>query len=338
MALSSASLGPQNLLQVVPPAALEAHLQRQQEERAIAMAPPAPAAPELAGYIRGQFEIFRNHRNTANGWSGRLIEAMRTFNGQYSPDKMREVAKFGGSQIYARLTAQKCRAASSLLRDVYLGGDRPWAIRPPADPDIPDEIMQKIEALLKHEAQAVQQATGQPAPEDATQKRRLALLNSAMEASKKKAAQQAKISENRIEEFLREGMFYHALAEFIVDLPIFPFACIKGPMVKIVPEVIWPPGGGQPTVQQLPKMFWARISPFDVWWTPGVADIANANVIEKSRLTRAELNDLLDLPGFNQDEVRAVLQEYGRGGLYDNWDTTDAERAVLESCENPAWN
>jgi len=30
----------------------------------------------------------RNHRNTASGWSGRLIEALRVFNGQYSPDKM----------------------------------------------------------------------------------------------------------------------------------------------------------------------------------------------------------------------------------------------------------
>jgi len=338
MALSSSSLGPQNLLQVVPPAALEAHLQRQAEERSAAMAPLAPPTPELAGYIRSQFEIFRNHRNTAAGWSGRLIEALRVFNGQYSPDKMREVAKFGGSQIYARLTAQKCRAASSLLRDVYLGGDRPWKVAPPADPDIPAEILQKIDALLKNEAQMVLQATGQYAPEDATQKRRLAMLESAMEASKKKASQQAKISENRIEEILREGMYYHALAEFIVDLPIFPFACMKGPSVKIVPEVVWPPGGGQPAVQQLPKMVWARISPFDVWWTPGVADIANANVIEKSRLTRAELNDLLDLPGFNQDEVRAVLEEYGRGGLYDNWDTTDAERSVLESRENPAWN
>ena len=56
-----------------------------------------------------------------SGWSNRLIEAMRAFNGQYSPTKMQEVMKFGGSQIYARLTAQKCRAASSLLRDIYLG-------------------------------------------------------------------------------------------------------------------------------------------------------------------------------------------------------------------------
>jgi hypothetical protein len=338
MALTPRSLGQANVLQVVPPAALEAQLQQQAEARSAAMAPAVAPMPELAGYIRGQFEIFRNHRNTASGWSGRLIEALRTFNGQYSPDKMREVAKFGGSQIYARLSAQKCRAASSLLRDVYLGGDRPWAIRPPADPDIPDDILEKINALLKQEASMVAQTTGAHPPEDAANKRRIALMESAAEAAKKKAAQQAKISENRVEELLREGMFYHALAEFIVDLPIFPFACLKGPSVKIVPDVIWPPGGGQPTVQQVPKMVWGRVSPFDVWWTPGVSDIANANVIEKSRLTRAELNDLLDLPGFNQDEVRLVLEEYGRGGLYDNWDTTDAERAVLESRENPAWN
>jgi hypothetical protein len=332
-------LGQQGVLSVVPPAALEAHLQQQELEKSAAAAPmETPASPELVGYIRGQFEIFRNHRNTAAGWSNRLIEALRTFNGQYSPSKIQEVTKFGGSQVYARLTAQKCRAASSLLRDIYLGNDRPWAIKPPADPDIPDEIIQKIDELMAHEQQMVMQTIGQqPAQEDIT-KRRRALLESAGEAAKKKADQQAKTSEDRIEEFLREGGFYHALAEFLVDLPVFPFACLKGPMVKIVPEIQWPPGGGQPLVNPMPKMFWSRISPFDIWWTPGVADIANANVIEKSRLTRGELNDLLDLPGFDHDEVRAVLDEYGRGGLYDNWDTTDAERAVLESRENPAWN
>ena len=326
------------MLSVVPPAALEAHLAQQAADKSAAMAPQEPPAPELVGYIKTQFEIFRNHRNTAAGWSNRLIEALRSFNGQYSPSKMQEVMKFGGSQIYARLTAQKCRAASSLLRDIYLGSDRPWSIRPPADPDVPDDIVQKIDALMAQELTMVMQTTGQnPSPEDMLT-RRTALMESAAEAAKKKSLKQAKLSEERIEEFLREGMFYHALAEFIVDLPIFPFAVLKGPMVKIVPEIKWPPGGGQPTISQTPKMFWSRISPFDIWWTPGVADIASANVIEKSRLTRAEINDLLDLPGFNQDEVRAVLEEYGRGGLYDNWDTTDAERAVLESRENPAWN
>jgi len=328
----------QGVLQVVPPAALEAQLQQRQQAQAAAYAQNTQSPPdELGGFVRTQFEIMRNHRNTAAGWSGRLIEALRTFNGQYSPDKLREVQKFGGSEIYARITAQKCRAASSLLRDIYLGQDRPWAVKPPADPDIPPDVLEKIGTLLQHEEQTIMQA-GVPPDPDGARKRREALLESAAEAAKKKATKQAKVAEDRIEEYLREGGFYHALAEFIVDLPIFPFACIKGPTVKIVPEVVWPPGGGPPTVQQVPKMFWTRVSPFDIWWTPGVADIANADVIEKSRLTRAEINDLLDLPGYDRNAVRAVLDEYGRGGLYEHWDTTDAERATLESRENPAWN
>jgi hypothetical protein len=331
-------LGQTGLTGFIPPAVLEAQLAERDRAAAQARQPAQPPVPQLVGYIKGQFEIFRNHRNTASGWSNRLIEALRTFNGQYNPTKFQEVVKFGGSQVYARLSAQKCRAASSLLRDIYLGPDRPWTIRPPADPDIPDDILQKIDQLMQSETQMVAQTLGQPPTQDELQERKRALLQSASEAAKKKAREQAQASEDKIEEILREGGFYHALAEFMVDLPIFPFACIKGPVVRVMPEVIWPPGGGRPVVVQKMRLTWQRVSPFDLWWTPGVADIENAAVIEKSRLTRAELNDCLDIPGFNQAEVRAVLEEFGRGGLYDNWDTTDAERSVLESRENPAWN
>ena len=198
--------------------------------------------------------------------------------------------------------------------------------------------MQAIEQLLVAERQQIQQTQGKPPNQQDEWQRREALIESAEDAAKKKATEQARISEDKVEDILREGGFYHAFAEFLVDLPIFPFGVIKGPVVKVIPTVTWPQGGGQPTVVQTPKLTWNRVSPFDIWWTPGVADIENANVIEKLRVTRAELNDLLDLPGYNQDEIRAVLDEFGRGGLYDNWDTTDAERAVLESRENPAWN
>ncbi len=331
-------LGQAGVLNVIPPAALEQQLQATAQAKAAAQAPATPDVTQLAGYIRGQFEIFRNHRNTAAGWSERLLIALRTFNGQYDATKLNEIKRFGGSQVYARIVAQKCRAASSLLRDIYLGQDRPWALKPDPNPDIPDDISQKIDELMEQEAQMIQQTLGTPPPPEDVFKRKQALIESAEDAARVKATKQARDSEEKIESLLRDGGYYHAFAEFLVDLPIFPFAVIKGPTVKVMPEVVWPKGGGQPTVQQKPKLTWNRVSPFDIWFTPGVSDIENANVIEKSRITRAEINDLLDLPGYNQDEVRAVLDEYGRGGLYDNWDTTDAERAVLESRENPAWN
>jgi hypothetical protein len=336
--MSDMSLGQQGVLQVIPPAQLELQLQQRAKDQAAANTPAQQTPTALIGYIKGQFEIFRNHRNTSAGWSERLLVALRTFNGQYDATKLNEIRRFGGSEVYARIIAQKCRAASSLLRDIYLGQDRPYGVKPPTNPDVPPEIMATIEQLLAAERQQVQQTQGKPPDVTDEWQRREALVQSAEDAAKKKASEQARISEDKIEDILRAGGFYHALAEFLVDLPIFPFAVIKGPEVKVIPTVSWPPNGGQPTVKQTPKLTWARVSPFDIWWTPGVADIKNANVIEKLRITRAELNDLLDLPGYNQDEIRAVLDEYGRGGLYDNWDTTDAERAVLESRENPAWN
>lgn len=333
-------LGQAGVLNVTPPAVLEQQLAARAKQKADA-ADAAVAQPDvtpLAGFIKSQWEIFRNHRNTVNGWSERLLVALRTFNGQYEQSKIQQIRQFGGSEVYMRTTAQKCRAASSLLRDIYLNEDRVWGIRPPADPAVPDNITQAIDALMQHEQQMIAQTTGQSPKQSDVEQRRTALLEDARDAAKVKATQQARDSEEKIETILRDGGFYHALAEFIVDLPIFPFACIKGPVVKVIPTVTWPQGGGRPTITQKPRLTWNRVSPFDLWWTPGVGDIANANVIEKLQVTRAELNDLLDLPGYNQDELLAVLDEYGRGGLYDNWDTTDAERAVLESRENPAWN
>jgi hypothetical protein len=336
--MSDMGLSQTGVLQVIPPAQLEQQLQQQAKDKAAAAQQPSDDPQQLVSYIKGQFEIFRNHRNTAAGWSERLLQSLRIFNGQYDATRLQEIRKFGGSEVYARIIAQKCRAASSLLRDIYLSQDRPWSIRPSSNPEIPDHISAAIDQLMQAEAQQIQKTMGHaPQPTD-TQARKMALIESAEDAAKKKAAEQARDSEDKIEDMLREGGFYHALAEFLVDLPVFPFAVIKGPVVKVIPTVVWPPGGGQPQIQQKPKLTWNRVSPFDVWFTPGVADIENANVIEKLRITRAELNDLLDLPGYNQDEIRAVLDEYGRGGLYDNWDTTDAERAILESRENPAWN
>jgi hypothetical protein len=329
----------QGVLRVIPGGALD-RMEASQNKAKASAADAAALSPitmtNLAGYIRTQFEIMVRHRNTPNsGWSERLLAALRTFNGQYDAGKLAEIKKFGGSDVFARMTAAKCRSASSLLRDVYLQSDRPWGLDPGPDPAIPPNIMQSIEGLVKTEL-ANMQAHGMPVDPNAMRDRVNMLLTAARSAAKKRAANQAEIAEDKIDEYLVEGGFYKALAEFLVDLPIFPFACIKGPVVRIVPGLDWQNGAA--VTSQKPRLCWERVSPFDLWWTPGAADIENASIIERSRLSRADLNDLLDLPGYDQNEVRAVLDEYGRGGLTDNWDQTDTERAQNESRENPVTN
>jgi hypothetical protein len=465
--------------------------------RAQSYARPADSASlppvGLAGFITDQYSLMRRHRDTVGrGWSDRLLASLRAFNGIYDTNVIQEIKKFGGSNVYARIIAMKCRGTSALLRDVYLGTDKPWGLEPSSDPDVPDEVIQAIaqhigevvtqqieahfdaaKAQVAHQigtaaAQAAGarqgvspafvdqaipsqasgpsqgmhtgaippgaaappgQGAGLPPPPpppplpDPNQVRDVydLMMSDARDAAKRKAIDQCKVAQDKLEELLAMGGFYTALAEFLVDLPMFPYACMKGPTVRIKTQVKWskdvspfsansntpgsalpsnpstdlpmpsspfgspepasgpsgaggvtpgvspgsngaapiaplkrlsqgPPSasaGGQPQrqaqiakpeVQDVPVLTWERVSPFDVYWTPGVSDIADANIIQRSRLTRSEINTLLDLPGFLTEEVRAVLDEYGRGGLVDNWDQTDSERSILESREDPRFN
>ena len=328
-----------SVLRVVGPSQLNAAIKARDEE--LAAAEDASKAGDLSltslgDYIHGQYDVFRRHRNNAMaGWSDRLLNALRVFNGQYDATKLNEIRGFGGSEVYARIVAMKCRGASSLLRDLYLSPDRPWGLDPPDDPKIPDSIMSSITQLVQAEMASMSQM-GSPPDIDKIRDRTQQLVEAARQAAKKKAATQANIAEDKLDEILKFGGFYKALAEFITDLPLFPFACIKGPVVRILPTVTWE--NNQAVVKQVPKLTWQRISPFDLWWTPGVSDIEDASVIERTRLTRADLNDLLDLPGYNTNAIREILDLYGRGGLNDQTDYTDSERAVQESRENPNLN
>ncbi|MDE2101925.1 MAG: hemophilus-specific protein [Patescibacteria group bacterium] len=306
------------------------------QRAALTAPPPEPSMTGLASFLHNQFELMRRHRdNVTSGWALRLLEALRVFNGQYSPEQLQAIRQYGGSEVYARVIAMKCRGASSLLRDVFLGGERAWGIDPDPNPQIPPEVMNAIGVLVQSEL-ASAHAAGQPPDANAIRDRVAQLTEAARQAAKKKAADQAKIAEDKVEEILQEGGFYNALDEFLTDLPLFPYACIKGPSVRLRTRVTWQNGKAISTDE--PRLIWTRVSPFDIYWTPGVSDVADANVIERSRLTRGEINDLLDLPGYNVAEVRAVLDEYGRGGLDDNWDLTDSERAVQENRENPRLN
>lgn len=329
------------MLRVVTPADTTAFMAAQaaQKEQERVQAAQSKAMDEiavgLAGYIRTLFEEFKRHRTSGNGWDNRLIEALRVFNGQYDPTKLAEIRQFGGSEVYARMIAMKCRGASSLLRDVYLGAELPWALKPPADPDVPIEIMQAMGNLVQVEVETMA-AAGQQVDPTKIRDRTEQLFYAARNAAKKKAAKQAMASQDKIQELLQKGGFYNALASFLSDLPLFPFACIKGPIVKIEPTVLWE--NGQAVVKETPRLFWQRISPFDLWWSPGASDIEAADVIERTRLSRKDLNDLLDLPGYNSQAIREILDLYGAGGLSDNWDTLDSERAQQESRENPIYN
>ena len=290
---------------------------------------------DLGAYVRQRWMAFRNHRNQGNNQiNDRLLRAQRMFEGKYDPDRLAEIKKFGGSEVYSRLVAVKCRGASALLRDVDTGADRPWSINPQPDPPVPPEIQANILRLVSIEA-ATQQQAGQPVLQDQVHQRYVNLMHAAQQAARRTAMTQAGAAADKIDDILIAGGFYNALTEFLADLPLFPFAVIKGPVVRMVPKLTWV--GSQPVIRNKAQMFWERVDPFNFYWTPGAARIEEAEVIEVKRMTRADLNDLLGLPGYDEDAVRAALQDYNNG-LRDWLDWPDTERALNEARENPYLN
>src|SRR5262245_18745591 len=97
------------------------------------------------------------------------------------------------------------------------------------------------------------------------------LMDKARVAGKQTAEKKTDLAESKLDEILTEGNFYGALAEIMTDVPLFPFVCLKGPTVRMVFQVDW--STGRPVMRRTPKLWWDRISPFDIYWTPGASSI-----------------------------------------------------------------
>lgn len=297
--------------------------------------PPAVSSTDLGAYVRQRWMAFRNHRNQGNNQiNDRLLRSQRMFEGKYDPNKLAEIKKFGGSEVYSRLVAVKCRGASALLRDVYLGADRPWSIKPQPDPPVPPEIQAHIMQLVSIEVQT-QQQTGAPMIQEQVHERYTTLMHAATQAARRNALNQADAASDKIDDILQIGGFYNALGEVLADIPLFPFAVLKGPVVRMVPKLTWV--GNSPVMRNKAQMFWERVDPFNFYWTPGVVRIEDAEIIERKRMTRADLNDLIGLPGYNEQAIRAALQDYNMG-LRDWLDWPDTEAALNTARENPSLN
>lgn len=322
-------------LRVVSPGDLDEQDRQRAATMAEASSPPQTTSTDLGAYIRQRWMAFRNHRNQGNNQiNDRLLRAQRVFEGKYDPSQLVEIKKFGGSEVYSRLIAVKVRGASALLRDVYLGPDRPWTINPQPDPPVPPEIQAHIATVVSAEVQSQQQA-GQPLVQEQVHQRYTDLMHAAQQAALRNAMTQADAASDKIDDILKSGNFYNAMAEFLVDLPLFPYAVMKGPVVRMVPKMTWV--GTSPVIRNKPQMFWERVNPFNFYWTPGASKIEEAEVIERKRMTRADLNDLIGLPGYNEIAVRAALQDYSNG-LRDWLDWPDTEEAFNEARENPSLN
>jgi hypothetical protein len=285
-----------------------------------------PVIQGLASHVRTRWESSRTGKRDLEE---RMLQCLRQRNGEYDPDKLQEITEQGGSDIYINLTSVKCRAATSWLRDTLLGTgqDKPWAISGTPNPTMPPEILEELKARLSNELMIhIQQGGQQPTPSE-LRTMALQMKDEADRELREESEDRVHRMSRKMEDQLQEGGWHQAFNEFLDDIVTFPYAVLKGPIKRRRKTLKWENGALVPTEEI--RNEWERVDPFMMYWAPWSWSLGDGYVIERHRLTADDLQALIGVPGYNDDAIRTILNDFATMGMK-QWLWTDASKAQAE--------
>lgn len=306
--------------------------QLQEEERAAAVtANSSTVIQNLAAYIKQKWWYARMAKEYTV--EQQMLKSVRARRGQYDPDKLAQLREQGSSTIFMMLTSNKCRAASSWLRDVVMSTpeEKPWSLKPSPIPDMEPDILQDLMMQAQQELEALL-AQGYNPSDIEVRELLLRLKDQAYRQLGDIAEETARRMEKKMHQQMIEGNWTTAFAQFIDDLVTFPAAVLKGPVVRNRPELKWVKiagGNYDLQVQNTLALEWERVSPFNVYPAPDASTVDDGYLIERHKLSRADLHQLIGVDGYSDGAIRGVLEQYGKGGLRE-WIYVDLTKATAE--------
>lgn len=302
-----------------------ADLEAEQEQRN-AEAQNQPVIQGLAAHVRKRWDVAKISKRELEE---RMLACLRQRNGEYEPEKLADIQRQGGSDIYVNLTSVKCRAATSWLRDTLLGvgADKPWALDATPVPDLPPDVVESLQADMQQELMMLMEQGGEMPSEEQLRQIALSMKDRAMRAMKEEAEDRVDRMERKMEDQLVEGGWHKAFNEFLDDIVTFPYAVMKGPIKRKRKVLKW--NGSQLEPTEVIRNEWERVDPFMLYWAPWAWSINDGFVIERHRMTHEDLQALIDVPGYNNDAIREVLGHFSGGSLKE-WLWSDTAKATAE--------
>lgn len=287
----------------------------------------APLIVGLSSHVRKRWEVMRDHKK--QDIEERLTKTARARNMEYSAAKMAEIKAQGGSEIFMGIVSTKCRTATAWLRDTLLGtgGDKPWSISATPVPDVPPDIITKLQGIMQQNLMQFYAQGGDQVDPANLKQLASGMKDTAMREMKHEAEKRVDRMEKKMEDQLIEGGFVKALFEFTNDIATYPFATLKGPVPRKRKVLEWAEGGLAPT--ETVRDEWERVDPYKFYWAPWGDDIQNMPVIEVHHLTREDVEGMIGVEGYDEDAIRSLLSDFGVGG-FDWLDKDDTEMEDLE--------
>jgi len=291
----------------------------------------------LAAYLRRAWEDAKKEKTDVEQV---ILDNMRAIKGEYSRQKLDEIKTLGGSEIYMMLTETKTRHCEAWVKDIlFQPNNIPWDIQPTPVPDLPGDLEETIiENFMAQTVDAVitmALQTGAPVDQGLLSQRLKAAIPEikagAMQAIKNYAKEQAEKMRDQMDDQLHEGGWYDCIDEIIPDA-ICKTGILKGPTLRIENHrKVEIDDDGTPTlsVEEVKLPTYERRPPLDIYPGPGATGFDNAYLFDKLAYSPSQIQGFIGLPGFKEDEIRAVLKECDEGSLRE-WTNMETERAEVE--------
>jgi len=243
----------------------------------------------------------------------KMLKAMRQRAGEYEPDKLNAIRRQGGSEIYMMITEVKCRAAESWLRDILLDtGEPPWAIAPTPVPELSPNQQSQVQEMFAEKIMEIIQSTGKaPTREEMVELREMLGQDFRFKMLQESQNRSDRMTDKIADQFAQGG-WADSFNEFVTDLVTFPAAFLKGPVIRRQRTLGWTKDAfGKTTVEGTERLApeFERVDPFKIYPEPGITHLNDGYLFEHHPLTRMDLSDLIGVPGYDEDAIRAILRD-----------------------------
>lgn len=277
---------------------------------------------DLVRYIRTRFEQAKSARVSE-------YERMQTCLRQVRGDDIECLDLDPELRVKLNITSPIVRGVVGLMRDVFSNSiENPFVIKSTPVADLNERAQDTVTEMLNRSLAEIG-AAGMALSKEQAFEIGSEIRNATQVEINKLAEDAAEKMNIKVQDDLRDAGWTGEFGDFLYNFVVYPTAFLKAPVVQLKKVRKW--SGDRLVVEDRIIRSVENISPFDIYPAPHTKKIQDAEyIIERRKMSKADLFNLLSTPGFNYGGVDAVLDEYPGGYIESYEDSTHGEEVKDE--------